>query len=175
MNDSPTHHDADTLAVLAALQDGLALVPRPYAELAARAGVSEARARQVIEHRLADGVVKRLGVIVRHHELGYVANAMVVFDVADAQVDRLGALLSGRPGVTLCYRRTRHRPHWPYNLFCMVHGRDHDDVRKHIERLRGDVPGLSRCPFAVLFSTQRFKQCGARPIARAAAVEPAHA
>jgi tryptophanyl-tRNA synthetase len=40
---------------------------------------------------LAAGVVKRFGVVVRHHELGYKANAMVVFDVPDDRVAELGA------------------------------------------------------------------------------------
>ena len=36
------------------------------------------------------GTIKRLGIVVRHHELGYRANAMVVWDVADDQIDQVG-------------------------------------------------------------------------------------
>ena len=32
------------------------------------------------------------------------------------------------PCVTLCYRRPRRLPAWPYNLFCMIHGRDRATV-----------------------------------------------
>ena len=34
-------------------------------------------------------VIKRFGVVVRHQELGYHANAMVVWDIPDEQVARL--------------------------------------------------------------------------------------
>ena len=159
--------DPRTRAVLGALQDGLALVPEPYAELAARAGVTQAEVLTLLGSLQDEGVIKRLGVVVRHHELGYNANAMVVFDVPDAEVDEVGAVLSGQPDVTLCYRRRRQPPQWPYNLFCMVHGRDRAAVRAHIETLRRAVAGLHERPFSVLFSTRRYKQCGARPLAAA--------
>jgi DNA-binding Lrp family transcriptional regulator len=32
-----------------------------------------------------EGLIKRFGVVVRHHELGYTANAMVVWDLPDAR------------------------------------------------------------------------------------------
>ena len=100
------------------------------------------------------GVIKRFGVVVRHRELGYRANAMCVWDVPDAPdagtVDALGEALAREPGVTLCYRRARALPEWPYNLFCMVHGRDRA-TSKPARRARG-AHGLARFPSAVLFS-----------------------
>jgi DNA-binding Lrp family transcriptional regulator len=79
-------------------------------------------------------------VVVRHHELGYRANAMVVFDVPDAEVDRIGGQLAAEAGVTLCYRRSRSLPHWPYNLYCMVHGRSRAEAQPVIEGL-GELAG----------------------------------
>jgi DNA-binding Lrp family transcriptional regulator len=105
-----------------------------------------------------EGMIKRFGVVVRHHELGYRANAMVVFDVPDAEVDRIGRRLAARAGVTLCYRRSRSLPDWPYNLYCMVHGRSRDEAQPVIESL-GELVGSKG---VALFSTRRFKQCGAR-------------
>ena len=37
---------------------------------------------------VASGVISRLGVVVRHHELGWRANAMTVWDVPDARVQQ---------------------------------------------------------------------------------------
>ena len=48
------------------------------------------------------------------------------------QVAAIGALLGAEAGVTLCYRRPRNLPTWPYNLFTMVHGRDRAAVLKSI-------------------------------------------
>ncbi|MBE0981606.1 AsnC family protein, partial [Escherichia coli] len=37
--------------------------------------------------------------------------------------------------VSLCYRRPRRLPMWPYNLFCMIHGRERGEVERQIEAL----------------------------------------
>src|SRR3982750_4859553 len=100
------------------------LEPRPFAALGARLGVTEGQALDAPRARPHRGVVRRFGVVVRHHELGYRANAMVVWDVPDAAVEAAGRALAAAPGVTLCYPRPRRPPAWPYNLFCMIHGRD---------------------------------------------------
>jgi len=149
--------------LLRALQDGLELLPQPYSRLALRAGLGEEEALRLIGEWLDCGFVKRFGVIVRHHELGYTANAMCVWDVADAQVAGFGARLAAEPAVTLCYRRARARPgaEWPYNLFCMIHGQGRADVESAIAALNSRH-GLSEYPQAVLFSLRRFKQRGAR-------------
>jgi siroheme decarboxylase len=144
--------------LIAALQPGLELVARPFATLGKRVGMSEDEVLTRIGGWLEEGLIKRFGVVVRHHELGYRANAMVVFDVPDADVDRVGQRLAAEDGVTLCYRRTRSLPHWQYNLYCMVHGRSRAAVQPVIEHLIR----LAGLPAQALFSTRRFKQCGAR-------------
>ena len=157
--------DAVERQLITALQPGLELVPRPFLRLGERAGMSEDEVLGRIAAWLDEGLIKRFGVVVRHHELGYRANAMVVFDLPDAEVDRIGQQLAAEPGVTLCYRRARSLPEWPYNLYCMVHGRSREDAQPVIERLIR----LAGVPGQALFSTRRFKQCGARYFAETAA------
>ncbi len=149
----------EDLNLLQALEDGLPICPRPYAEIASRMGTSEDAVIEGLARLVACGVVKRLGLVVRHRELGYTANAMVVWDIADEQVGTMGERFARYPFVTLCYRRDRHRPRWPYNLFCMIHGRDRETVHAQIEQLRTCA---GNPPMDVLFSLRRFKQCGAR-------------
>jgi len=157
--------DAAEKALIAALQPGLELVSRPFARLGERAGMSEDEVLARIAGWLDEGLIKRFGIVVRHHELGYRANAMVVFDLPDAEVDRIGLQLAAEPGVTLCYRRTRRLPDWPYNLYCMVHGRSREHAQPVIDRLAA----MAGAAATVLFSTRRFKQCGARYFAETAA------
>ncbi len=147
--------------LLAALEDGLPLVERPYAALAAQCGLAEDAVIAALRRLLAEGVVRRLGVIVRHHELGWAANAMTVWDVPDADVAAAGQALATLPFVTLCYRRPRHPPVWPYNLFCMVHGTSRAAVEAQVEAATR-VADLVGRPRAILFSGRRFKQRGAR-------------
>lgn len=147
--------------LLGALEAGLPLEPRPYAALAARAGLAEAEVLELLRGLLARRVINRLGLILRHHELGFRANAMVVLDLPDGEVEAAGRRLAAEPAVTLCYRRPRRPPHWPYNLFCMVHGRDRAEVERRIEAIL-EAAGLAGRPRAVLFSRRRHKQRGAR-------------
>jgi DNA-binding Lrp family transcriptional regulator len=153
--------------LIAAIQSGLPLVERPFAVAGAQAGMSEAEVLAALQNLLDCGVIKRMGVVVRHHELGYRANAMVVWDIPDEEVSRVGACLGGIEYVTLCYRRPRRLPAWRYNLFCMIHGHDRAEVLARVEAMRENC-GLQDVASEVLFSTRRFKQCGAR-YARAAA------
>jgi DNA-binding Lrp family transcriptional regulator len=153
-----------------ALQEGLPLVAEPYAALGRVAGMGSAEVRRSLAALLESGVVRRLGVVVRHRPLGYQANAMVVWDVPDAEVRRAGLRVAAEPDVTLCYRRTRRPPLWRYNLFCMIHGRERAAVRSRVAALR-DAVGLAATPHAVLFSRRCFKQRGA---IYAGAAEAAH-
>lgn len=144
-------------ALIAVLQAGLPLVAQPFAAL----GWAEAEALALLTHWTATGVIKRFGVVVRHHELGYTANAMVVWNVPDAVVGWVGVQLAHSGRVSLCYRRPRALPHWPHNLFCMVHGKDRQEVEQRIATLV-QTCGLEAYPHEILFSCRRFKQCGAR-------------
>lgn len=144
-------------AFMAALQRGLPLVAQPFAQL----GWTEQDALATLARWCRDGVIKRFGVVVRHHELGFTANAMVVWDVPDAAVSAVGRRIADSGRVSLCYRRPRHLPDWPYNLFCMIHGRDRSAVEQSIAVLAASC-GLGEYPRSILFSRRRFKQCGAQ-------------
>ncbi len=143
----------------AATERGLALSPRPFDQVATRLGCDARSVRDGLARLRAGGAIRRLGLVVRHHELGFRANAMVVMDVADTCVADAGRALAEDSAVTLCYRRPRRPPRWRYNLFCMVHGRDRDLVRCEAGRL---VALSGARDSAVLFSQRRFKQRGAR-------------
>ncbi len=146
--------------LLAAIQHGLPLTSRPYAEIGARLGLSEYEVMARLQWLRENGVIRRFGVVVRHHELGYSANAMVVWDVPDGQVAELGRCLAGFDFITLCYRRPRHLPQWRYNLYCMIHGKNREEVLAHLEWMVNHC-GLQNLTHEVLFSRRRFKQRGA--------------
>lgn len=162
--------DSTDRALLRALETGLKLVRRPYTELASRAGVPENEVLVRLERLIDSGIITRFGCILRHRRLGYRANAMAVWNVPDGDVDGLAEQLARRDEVTLCYRRTRRPPTWPYNLFAMVHGRDQDVVRRQIGHA-ASATGLDTFHSAILFSRQCFKQSAARlqPTLRGAA------
>lgn len=156
------------LALISALSGGLELCAAPYARLGLVVGMSEAEVIATLSALRERGIIRRLGIIVRHHELGYRANAMVVWDVPDDQVGEVGRRLGQCDEVTLCYRRPRRLPDWPFNLFTMVHGKDRAEVEAAIAAMAARE-GVAHYPRHALFSLKRFKQCGARYRQRQAA------
>ena len=142
----------------AAVAGGLPLVERPYEALARALGRSEEEVLALLAKMLAEGRIRRIGAVIRHRRLGYEANAMAVWDVPDRQVAGIGRALGRDPRVTLCYRRARALPHWPYNLYCMVHGKERARV---LEKL-ASIEAVKPFPGAVLFSTRCFSQRAAQ-------------
>lgn len=148
--------------LVGALEDGLALEPEPYRLLAERADLSREEVLHILTDWCDSGVIRRFGLVVRHRELGYHANAMCVWRVEDEEErDDLGVKLAAEQAVTLCYARPARPPLWPYNLFCMIHAPDALTVRQTVDELRArhDVMHL---PHSVLISTRRYTQRGAR-------------
>lgn len=151
-------------ALVGAIQYGLPLVQRPFAEVGVNIGLTENEVIAGLMSLVEEGVIKRMGVVVRHHELGYRANAMVVWDIPDDQVSTLGRRLGSFDSVTLCYRRPRRLPAWRYNLFTMIHGQHRDEVLSLVDLLKEQC-ALENIAHEVLFSCRRFKQCGAHYVA----------
>ncbi len=145
--------------LIASIQDGLPLVSHPYAEIGRWLGMGENEVICRIAEMQKRGIIKRMGVVVRHRELGYTANAMVVWDVPDEKVDEAGSFLAAQRCITLCYQRRRSPPEWPYNLFCMIHGLSRRTVLASIDQMLA-APELDDIPYQVLFSSRRFKQRG---------------
>jgi DNA-binding Lrp family transcriptional regulator len=156
--------DSMDYALIAAIQDGLPLVARPFAAIGTTIGLSEGAVLSRLEQLLDQDVIKRFGIVVRHHELGFRANAMVVWNIPEEHVDEFGRCVGASGLVNLCYQRPRQLPDWPYNLFCMIHGKDRDAVLERLDQVR-DQCGLVDFEYEVLFSKQRFKQTGARYVA----------
>ena len=153
-------NDAIQQQLIAEIQSGFPLVERPYQAIAEKVGTDEQDVIRRIDIMLTTGIIRRMGVVVRHRKLGYRANAMVVWDIPDDQVNALGKALSKINCITLCYQRPRHLPDWPYNLFTMIHGKDKETVYQCIEEIISEND-LAHIDHSALFSTRCFKQRGA--------------
>jgi DNA-binding Lrp family transcriptional regulator len=150
--------------LVAAIETGLPLASRPFLSITALLGMSEDTILERLNALIRAAVISRFGVVVKHRALGYRANAMAVWDVPDNKTSQLGKAFANEPGVTLCYAR-RRTDAWPFNLYCMVHARRHEDALAVIDRLNDiadKTGGADPRDHAVLFSTRCFKQTGAK-------------
>ena len=152
--------DTDRRIILAT-QAGLPLVPQPYHAIAAETGIPPEEVMARIRRMLETGIIRRIGAVPNHYALGYKANGMSVWDVADEAVDELGAQVGALDFVSHCYRRPRRLPDWPYNLFAMVHGRDRAEVEDKVRRIAALLGGACR-GHEILYSTRILKKTGLR-------------
>ncbi|MCW8834348.1 MAG: hypothetical protein OQK09_02895 [Colwellia sp.] len=142
------------------IEAGLPKLLQPYEKIAQAINASEQQVLAQITHWQKTGLIRRFGLVVKNRKLGFNANAMVVWNINDAQVDAIAAKLSKRSEVSLCYRRPRRGPNWPYNLFCMIHGTDKDVVLQQISNIT-ELLGLAQIEKDILFSFKAYKQKGA--------------
>ncbi|MHB0972935.1 MAG: siroheme decarboxylase subunit beta [Thiobacillus sp.] len=147
--------------IIQATQAGLPLTARPYHTIAAQLGVEAAEVMRRMQRMLDLGIIRRIGAVPNHYALGYRANGMTVWDVADDQIDELGARVGRLDFVTHCYQRPRHLPDWPYNLFAMVHGRTREEVEEKA-RVIAVLLGAASRGDDILYSTRILKKTGLR-------------
>lgn len=147
--------------IIQATQAGLPLVAEPYGAVAAKLGTTPEVIMERLQAMQASGAIRRIGVVPNHYALGYKANGMSVWDVEDALVDELGARIGQLDFVSHCYRRPRHLPLWPYNLFAMVHGHDRREVIGYTTRIQ-QILGKACRQHDILYSSRILKKTGLR-------------
>jgi len=153
--------DATDRAIVRATQAGLPLDPRPYHRVAAEVGVTPEEVIGRMRRMLDEGVIRRIGAVPNHYQLGYRANGMSVWDVDDARAEELGRAVGGLDGVSHCYLRPRRPPHWRYNLFAMLHARDRAEVEASAERIAALLGEACR-GHEILYSRRILKKTGLR-------------
>ncbi len=160
LSDTPLLDEIDR-ALVRATQAGLPLTAQPYRALGERIGISADEVMLRLTRMLEAGMIRRIGAVPNHYALGYHANGMSVWDVADEQVDALGRQIGALECVSHCYLRPRRLPQWRYNLFAMLHGHDRAEVQAQVARIVTMLGAACRA-HTVLFSTRILKKTGLR-------------
>ncbi len=151
--------------LIAVTQQGLPLVAKPYEALGALLGITETEVLQLMQDMQDRGLIRRIGAVPNHYRLGYLANGMTVWDVDDVLVDEIGERIGSLACVSHCYRRPRHLPAWPYNLFAMLHGRSREEVEAQAQEIRALLGDACRA-HDILYSSAILKKTGLRLSAR---------
>lgn len=136
------------------LQKGLPLVGRPFLDIADRLGVSEEEVVAKVKDLLSRGIIRRFGAVVKHQDVGYVANAMVVWPVPGERITEVGRVMASFSEVTHCYNRPS-APGWPFTLYTVIHGKEERDCRSIAEKISSST-GITG--YRILFSTAELKK-----------------
>ncbi|MBI4003767.1 MAG: Lrp/AsnC family transcriptional regulator [Candidatus Omnitrophica bacterium] len=136
------------------LQEDLPLLEIPFAVWAEQAESTEEELfawAKKMEHL---GYMRRFAAILHHRNAGFKANAMVVWEVPQEQVDAVGEQMALFREVSHCYRRPVY-PNWPYPLFTMIHAETYSGCMEVVARIEERV---GRFPHKNLFSTKEYKK-----------------
>ncbi len=146
-----THEE---ITLLRLLQEDLPLCDEPFEELGRRAGMSGDEVISKIREWKESGVVRRVGLFIRHRKAGFEANGMAVWDVAEEKLDETGARLAEKENISHCYARPRSE-RWPFRLYTMIHGKTRDEV---LAEARAIAESEQIENYRVLFSTRELKK-----------------
>ena len=136
------------------LQKDLEITDRPFLRAAENLGLSEEQVFQKLKHYEEIGVMRRFAAILRHRDVGFIANGMIVWKVPEDRINEVGEKLGAFPQVSHCYQRPVYAD-WPYNVFSMIHCKSEEEAHEMSKTIQKQI-GVE--DYKILFSAREFKK-----------------
>lgn len=146
--------DAGQQALVRRLEGDLPVGGRFFEGLAAAAGMGEGELLKQLREWQSTGVMRRIGLLLRHREIGFKANGMCCWDVPQADVLEYGRRVAAFPEVTHCYERPWLEK-FPFRVYAMIHTPTWVGTQALFERISREA-GLSGGQ--LLLSVTEFKK-----------------
>lgn len=140
--------------IIRALQNDFPIVSEPYKAIAGEIGISEESLMQRLALMKERGVLRKMGAVLRHMDVGFKANALVVWVVPEEIMDEVAKKMCAHPAVTHCYDRNT-APNWPYNFYTMIHGDSEEYCAKLVKQL-SDETGIKE--YELQFTEKEWKK-----------------
>lgn len=134
-------HDEIDLEIIRSTQVGLPLCERPYLELAQKLNLTEEEVCRRLEKMYEVSFIRKNAIATNHYKLGYVYNAMTVWEIEEEQIARVGEIFKELGFASHCYERPKIPPRWNYNLFAMIHARSAEEMTLQIEKMKSAASG----------------------------------
>jgi len=147
----PTEEDKEFIRQL---QKDLEIVDRPFLNAAKKLEMSEEEIFEKLRFYEEIGVMRRYAAILRHREVGFTANGMIVWKVPEDRINQVGEQLGAFPQVSHCYQRPVY-PDWPYNVFSMIHCKSQNEAIEMAETIQNQIHVDD---YTILFSSREFKK-----------------
>ena len=151
VNFVPTEQDKQFIREL---QKDMDIIDEPFSRAAKNLGINEEQLFEKMKYYESIGVMRRFAAILRHRQVGFTANGMIVWKVAQNRIVEVGELLGSFPQVSHCYERPTY-PDWPYNVFSMIHCKTHDEAKEMAKTIQRQI---NVDDYKILFSSREFKK-----------------
>jgi DNA-binding Lrp family transcriptional regulator len=146
---TPLHH-----SVIRYAQYDIEMTQEPFKKIIQALDIEYDTFFKILNELQEAGVMRRFASILNHRKAGFGANAMVVWDVDEADGEAIGEKAAAFSAVSHCYLRPKY-PNWPYNLFTMVHGKSEEETNSIIEDMALEIEAKRYMP---LYSSREFKK-----------------
>ena len=147
----PTEQDKDFIREL---QKDMEIIDEPFVQAANNLGITEDELFGKMKHYERMGVLRRFAAILRHRQVGFTANGMIVWKVPEGRITSVGEILGSFPQVSHCYERPTYDD-WPYNVFSMIHCKTHDEAHDVAKTIQNQI---NVDEYKILFSSREFKK-----------------
>ena len=147
----PTEEDKDFIREL---QKDMDIIDEPFVNAAKNLGITEDELFAKMKHYEEIGVMRRFAAILRHRQVGFTANGMIVWKVPEDRIAKVGETLGSFPQVSHCYERPTYAD-WPYNVFSMIHCKTHEEANDMAKTIQDQI---NVDEYKILFSSREFKK-----------------
>ncbi|MDH5463251.1 MAG: Lrp/AsnC family transcriptional regulator [Nitrosopumilus sp.] len=136
------------------LQKDMDIVDEPFVKSAKNLGITENELFEKMKYYEDIGVMRRFAAILRHRQVGFTANGMIVWKVPEDRISEVGETLGSFPQVSHCYERPTYDD-WPYNVFSMIHCKTHHEANEMAKTIQDQIHVDD---YKILFSSREFKK-----------------
>jgi len=147
----PTEQDKDFIREL---QKDMEIIDEPFVKAANNLGITENELFEKMKQYEENGVMRRFAAILRHRQVGFTANGMIVWKVPEDRICEVGEKLGAFPQISHCYERPTYSD-WPYNVFSMIHCKTHDEANEMAKTIQDQI---NVNDYKILFSSREFKK-----------------
>jgi DNA-binding Lrp family transcriptional regulator len=147
----PTEEDKDFIREL---QKDMEIIDEPFIKAAKNLGLTEEELFEKMRYYEDIGVMRRFAAILRHRQVGFTANGMIVWKVPEDRITAVGETLGSFPQISHCYERPTYDD-WPYNVFSMIHCKTHDEANDVAKTIQDQIHVDE---YRILFSSREFKK-----------------
>ena len=148
---TPTEEDKNFIREL---QKDMQIIDEPFVVCANNLGITEDALFEKMRYYESIGVMRRFAAILRHRQVGFTANGMIVWKVPNDRILEVGQTLGSFPQVSHCYERPTYND-WPYNVFSMIHCKTQDEAHDMANTIQKQIHVED---YKILFSSREFKK-----------------
>ncbi len=140
--------------IILGLTRPLGIIKRPFFPVAERLGWKESRLLKLVNAYRASGLIRRLGLVLAHRNIGLKSNVLVAWIVPKKKLLRVAGVFQQTTEISHCYERKTYSS-WPYNIYTMIHGLNKRDCLGIIRKLSRNT-GIK--DYRALFTLKELKK-----------------